>query len=85
MHLDYGTHSFPGFGLGAWWDVGSDMQGDVEGARPRGFHPRWVGNPDQASDEEKRRCKVTSEHLIKFFRKSKLPRARLCRHKLYLF
>lgn len=27
MHLDYGTHSFPGFGQSAWWDVGSDTQG----------------------------------------------------------
>lgn len=42
-----------GFGLGALWDVGSDTQGNVAGARPGGFHPRWVDNPEQGSEEEK--------------------------------
>ena len=52
-------------------------RGTRAGARPGGFPSRWVDKSELGSEEEKKRFKFTSEHLIKFFKKSELPMARL--------
>lgn len=82
IHFDSkGTHSFPGRFLGLGWVLcGMWVQTyrvTQAEAWPGGFHSRWMDKPELGSEEEKKRFKFTSAHLIKFFTKSKLPRARL--------
>lgn len=53
------------------------------GSFPEEGHSRWVDNPDQGPEEEKKRLKFISEHLINSCKHCKLPMSELCRHKLY--
>lgn len=81
--------SLTGFWVWAGCFVGCGFtEGDMGRARPGSFpeegHSRWVDNPDQGPEEEKKRLKFIRERLINSFKYCKLPMSELCRHKLYL-